>query len=200
MYRKNLSFEYWNKLGKVLSRIDRAPFKLECCNYILEQVKKLEKPKTLTPDYQFKLELAADCFLAEIIGVMDSLLQEINDRMKLGLAREKVNETEIDKALKDKKNLNKKQRRNILQDIWGVKNKNWLWLLKQYRNMAVHRSPLNFLTIYSLNMAEGIRFERIMLQPIKGDPNPREREVIKYFSESLKKMRKMTESIEKNLS
>lgn len=200
MCKESLSFECLNKLGKVLSRIDRAPFKLECCDYILEQVKKLEKPKTLTPDYQFKVELAADCFLAEIIGVMDSLVQEINERMNLGLSREKVNGTEIDKALKDKKNLNKKRRKKILQDIWDIKNKNWLWLLKQYRNMAVHRSPLNFLPIYTLNMAKGIRFERIMLQPVKGDPDPRDREVIEYFSDSLKKMRKMAKSIEKNLS
>ena len=200
MCEKNSSSKNWIKLGKILSRIDRVPFKLECSNYILRQVRKLEKPKTLTPDYRFKVELATDCFLAEIIGVMDSLLQEINDKMDLGVPREKVNEITVNKALRDITKLNKKQRKNILRDIWDIKNRNWLWLLKQYRNMAVHRSPLSFSTIFSQNMAEGIRFERIMLQPVEGDPDPREHEVISYLSNSLKKMRKMAKSIEENLS
>lgn len=196
---KKESFEYWDKLGKVLNSKDRAPFKLECCHYILEQVKKLEKPKTLSPDYWFKVELAADCFVSEIIGVMDSLLQEINDRMSLGLSREEVNENKIDKELKDKKNLNNKHRADLLQDIWHIKRKNWLWRLKQYRNMAVHRSPLHFLPVYDLSY-KGIRFKEIRLQPVKGDPDPKEREVFQYFSDSLKRMRKMVESIEENLN
>lgn len=200
MCKKNASSKDRITLGKILSRIDRGAFKLECSNYILEQVRKLEKPKALTPDYRFMVELATDCFLAEIIGVMDSLLQEINDKMDLGVPREKVNEITVNKALRDRKKLNKKQRKNILQDIWDIKNRNWLWLLKQYRNMAVHRSPLSFLPTYSLNKAEGIRFKSIMLQPVKGAPDPREQEVIRYLSNSLKKMRKMAKSIEENLS
>ena len=173
--------------------------KLECSKYILDRIKKLRKLNPQTSEYRFKMEPGVDCFLAEIISVKDSLLQEINDRLVLGLPPDKVNNSSVNKALKDVKKFSKKQRADLLQDILDMEQKNWLWRLNQYRNMSIHRSPLNFMPISTLSKVEGIKFKEIRLQPITGDPVPLEREVIHYSSESLRHMEELIKSIEEKL-
>jgi len=196
---ENLSPKQRIRLWNIISRKDRALFKLECCRHILDLTQKWKRAKTQTAAYRFKVELAVDCLLAEIISAKDSLLQEINDRLSLGLPPKAVNNNSIDKALKEVKKIDRTQRAEFLQDIWDMRHKNWLWRLNEYRNMAVHRSPLNFTPAFTFGEANGLRFQGILLRPVADDPDPREREVFKFLSNSLKQMSEMVEAIEKKL-
>ena len=200
MCSKDLPYEYRNKLWDILSKKDRTSFKLEGCQYILNKLNALERPKMLTSEYKFKVELAVDCFLAEIISAMDSLLQEINNRLNLGLSQREVNRKNIIKKLKHIYNYDNKKIADLLQDIYDIKYKNWLWRLKEYRNIAIHRSPLKFINTFTLNKTKGIEFKEIILKPLCGDPDPKEREVLKYLSNSLINMRRLVKAIKNKLT
>jgi hypothetical protein len=123
---------------------DRVNFKLNAASIHLDNLRRLEansQAKSLaSSDVRVQAEMEIDEFLYHLIGVKDALLQEINCRLHLSLARKEVMIEAINKELNQKREVAK----DITTEICNIlsNEKDPLWLANELHNYSKHRAML----------------------------------------------------------
>jgi hypothetical protein len=177
-----LSFD-GDSLSKFLS--DRVRFKLYACQRRLKNLKNIESKygNLASADVRLSAEIEVDCLLSQMIGTVDSLLIEINDKLELGISIDKVEMVTVLSGL-----LAKTNKIELLEDLDNASQYgNWYWLVKQLRNYSFHSSlilmPANSTRLYLPRM------------PTSSVNDSTSIELIPYLEQSLNKLKKLIENI-----
>ena len=172
-----------DSLSKFLS--DRVRFKLYACQRHLKNLKNIESKyeNLASADVRLGAEIEIDCLLSQMIGTVDSLLIEINDKLELGISIDKVEIVAVLSGL-----LAKTKKIELLEDLDNASQYgNWYWLVQQLRNYSFHSSliliPANSTRLYLPRM------------PTSSVNDSTSIELIPYLEQSLNKLKKLIENI-----
>jgi hypothetical protein len=172
-----------DSLSKFLS--DRVRFKLYACQLRLKNLKNIESKygNLASADVRLSAEIEIDCLLSQMIGTVDSLLIEINDKLELGISIDKVQMVTVLSGL-----LAKTKKIELLEDLDNASQYgNWYWLVQQLRNYSFHSSlilmPANSTRLY---------LPRMPTSSVNGSTSI---ELIPYLEQSLNKLKKLIENI-----
>ncbi len=175
---------------------DRVEFKLYAAEQHLNRLKEIENAYGDIAKYnaRIEVEMEVDCFLSQLVGTVDSLLLQINDRLDLAIPTDVVNFVNVQSALSAKtKNI------DLLSPLDMAKQHgNWYYMLSELRNQLVHGTflkkaipvhdfppkPLQVRFLNFLPEFEGKPFDDIM-----------DMEVIQYLEKSLQQVRELIFSI-----
>ena len=172
-----------DSLSKFLS--DRVRFKLYACQRHLKNLKNIESKyeNLASADVRLGAEIEIDCLLSQMIGTVDSLLIEINDKLELGISIDKVEIVAVLSGL-----LAKTKKIELLEDLDNASQYgNWYWLVQQLRNYSFHSSliliPANSTRLYLPRM------------PTSSVNDSTSIELIPYLEQSLNNLKKLIENI-----
>jgi len=172
-----------DSLSKFLS--DRVRFKLYACQRHLKNLKNIESKygNLASANVRLGAEIEIDCLLSQMIGTVDSLLIEINDKLELGISIDKVEIVAVLSGL-----LAKTKKIELLEDLDNASQYgNWYWLVQQLRNYSFHSSliliPANSTRLYLPSM------------PTSSVNDSTSIELIPYLEQSLNKLKKLIENI-----
>jgi hypothetical protein len=172
-----------DSLSKFLS--DRVRFKLYSCQRRLKNLKNIESKygNLASADVRLSAEIEVDCLLSQMIGTVDSLLIEINDKLELGISIDKVEMVTVLSGL-----LAKTKKIELLEDLDNASQYgNWYWLVKQLRNYSFH----SFLILMPANSTR-LYLPRMPTSSVNDSTSI---ELIPYLEQSLNKLKKLIENI-----
>jgi hypothetical protein len=177
---------------------DRAEFKLYAAEQHLNRLKEIENAYGDIAKYnaRIEVEMEVDCFLSQLVGAVESLLFQINDRLDLGIPTDRVNFANVQSALSAKT-----KKIDLLSPLDRARQHgNWYYMLSELRNQLAHKTflkkvimPIDDLPpskprqVRFLNVLggfEGNLFDHVM-----------DMEVIEYLEKSLQQVRELIFSI-----
>src|ERR687887_982142 len=157
---------------------DRISFKLHACRQHLRNLKDIElKYNDLTSNnVRMIAEMEIDSFLYQMIGTVDSLLFNINDKFGLMIPSDRIEVDKIQSALSaETKSI------DLLNDLDKANQYgNWYWTIKQLRNCSLENS---LISQEAFGVLANYTKTNIKLIP--------------YFEQSLDHLEKLIESIRK---
>jgi hypothetical protein len=172
---------------------DRVEFKLYAAEQHLNRLKEIENAYGDIAKYnaRIEVEMEVDCFLSQLVGAVDSLLYQINERFDLGVPAEHVNFANIQSALSSKTKLI-----DLLSPLDRARQQgNWYHILSELQNHLVHGTFLKkVISVHDLppkprqirllntlrEFGEGNTFDHVM-----------DMEVIQYLEKSLHQVREL---------
>src|SRR3712207_5141994 len=119
---------------------DRVEFKLYAAEQHLNRLIEIENAYGDIAKYnaRIEVEMEVDCFLSQLIGAVDSLLFQINDRLDLGISPNHVNFANVQSALSAKT-----KKIDLLSPLDKARQHgNWYYMLSELRNQLVHKTFL----------------------------------------------------------
>ena len=175
------------KLSKFL--LDRVRFKLFACQQHLRNLKNIESKNgdLASVDARLGAEIEIDCFLSQMIGSVDSLLVELNDKLELGIPNDNVEMSAVKSGI-----LAKTKKIELLEDLDNAsRDNNWYWFIRQLRNYSHSR----YLILTSTNF----RGAYLPDNPTSrvNNPDRMNLELIPYLEKSLTQLKKLIENIRK---
>jgi hypothetical protein len=176
---------------------DRVEFKLYAAEQHLNRLKEIENVYGDIAKYnaRIEVEMEVDCFLSQLVGAVDSLLFQINDRLDLGIPTERVNFANVQSALSAKT-----KKIDLLSPLDRARQRgNWYYMLSELRNQLVYRTCLKkVITIHDFPpKRRQVRFLNV-LREFEGNPSDdiiMDMEVIQYLEKSLQQVRELIFSI-----
>lgn len=178
-----------SKIGSDLLS-DMVEFKIFAAKKHLSNLQeiRLERQHTQGIDPVIQREMEIDCFLAQILGTLDSLLMVINTRLDLGIASERVDLATIQSALNARtKNI------SLLTDMHQASEYNeWLWVLKEFRNLTMQRPSKD--VMYFL-FGDARPTKGYQNDTIRSSDDFVNKNLIRYFQQSLKQVLELVNSI-----
>jgi hypothetical protein len=178
---------------------DRVEFKLYAAEQHLNRLIEIENAYGDIAKYnaRIEVEMEVDCFLSQLIGAVDSLLFQINDRLDLGISPDHVNFANVQSALSAKT-----KKIDLLSPLDRARQHgNWYYMLGEIRNQLVHKTFLRNVMIPIHDFQPKPRQVRFLnvLREFDGDKNPSEpvmdMEVTRYLEKSLQQVRELVFSI-----
>lgn len=176
---------------------DRVEFKLYSAEQHLNRLKEIENAYGDIAKYnaRIEVEMEVDCFISQLIGAVESLLFQINDRLDLGIPPEHVNFANIQSALSSKT-----KKIDLLSPLDRARQQgNWYYMLGELRYHLVHRTFLNkVLSVHDLPpKRRQIRFLNILREFAEGNSFDQvmDMEVIQFLEKSLHQVRELIFSI-----
>jgi hypothetical protein len=178
---------------------DRITFKLYAAQQHLNKLKVIDsKYGNIVGKERICVEMEIDCFLAQIIGAMDSLFFKINEKFELGIP---FNNVKLDSVYDKLKSINKE---DLLDDfkIMTCQKESWFWLLNELRNHSIHRAMLNKRVSVQLfddantgASTSGKPEVYFLVNPRDEKRAPMDKPIIPYLEESLQNMKNMIDNI-----
>lgn len=178
---------------------DRVDFKLYAAEQHLNTLKEIEKEYgNISKDKtRIEVEMEVDCFLLQLVGAVDSLLSQVNDRLDLGIPRDRVNFVNVQSAL-----IAKTKKIALLSALDIARQQgNWYYILNELSNLSVHRSFLKkVVSLYDFTSPkpEKVRFLNVQRE-LQESNNPSDHvmdvEVIPYLEKGLQQVRELIFSI-----
>lgn len=176
---------------------DRVEFKLYAAEQHLNRLKEIENVYGDIAKYnaRIEVEMEVDCFLSQLVGAVDSLLFQINDRLDLGIPTERVNFANVQSALSAKT-----KKIDLLSPLDRARQHgNWYYMLSELRNQLVYRAFLKkVIPIHDFPpKRRQVRFLNV-LGEFEGNPSDdiiMDMEVIQYLEKSLQQVRELIFSI-----
>ncbi len=175
---------------------DRVEFKLYVAEQHLNRLKEIENASgdIARDSVRIEVEMEVDCFLSQLVGAVDSLLFQINDRLDLGVSADRVNFANVQSALSAKT-----KKIDLLSKLDEARQYgNWYALLCELRNQSVHRTSLKKITsVRDFPPKPGeLRFLKVQRE-IGGNQFDQvmDIEVIPYFEKSLQQTRELISNI-----
>jgi hypothetical protein len=177
---------------------DRVEFKLYAAEQHLNRLKEIENAYGDIAKYnaRIEVEMEVDCFLSQLVGAVDSLLFQINDKLDLELPADRVNFTNVQSALSAKtKNI------DLLNPLDRARQYgNWYYMLSELRNQLVHKTFLKkAISVYDAPPSSKPRQVRLLNLPQVFEGNSFDRimemEVIQYLEKNLNQVRDLIFSI-----
>jgi hypothetical protein len=167
---------------------DRVEFKLYAAEQHLNRLKEIENAygDVARDDARLEVEMEIDCFLSQVVGAVDSLLFQINDRLELGLSADRVNFANVQSALSAKT-----KKIDLLSDLDTARQQgNWYYLLSELRNRSFHDTFLKKMA----SRPGDIRLLKIQRQEEPFD-RVMDMGVIPYLEKSLQQVRDLVSVI-----
>lgn len=176
---------------------DRVEFKLYAAEQHLNRLKEIENAfgDIARDNARIEVEMEVDCFLSQLVGAVDSLLFQINDRLDLGIPTERVNFANVQSALSAKT-----KKIDLLSPLDRARQRgNWYYMLSELRNQLVYRTFLKkVIPIHDFPpKRRQVRFLNV-LREFEGNPSDdiiMDMEVIQYLEKSLQQVRELIFSI-----
>lgn len=176
---------------------DRVEFKLYAAEQHLNRLKEIENAygDIAKDNARIEVEMEADCFLSQLVGAVDSLLFQINDKLDLGIPTDRVNFANVQSALSAKT-----KKIDLLSPLDRARQQgNWYYMLSELRNQLVHRTFLkNVISVQDLPpKPRQVRFLNIQRE-FEGNnsfDHVMDMEVIQYLEKSLQQVRELIFSI-----
>jgi hypothetical protein len=175
---------------------DRVEFKLYAAEQHLNRLKEIENAygDIAKDKARIEVEMEVDCFLSQLVGAVDSLLFQINDRLDLGIPTDRVNFANVQSALSAKT-----KKIDLLSPLDGARQHgNWYYMLSELRNQLVYRTFLKKVIPEhaSPQKPRQVRFLNV-LREFEGNPfyHIMDMEIIQYLEKSLQQVRELIFSI-----
>ena len=175
---------------------DRVEFKLYAAEQHLNRLKEIENAygDIAKDNARIEVEMEADCFLSQLVGAVDSLLFQINDRLDLGLPTDRVNFSDVQSALSAKT-----KKIDLLSPLDRARQHgNWYYMLSELRNQLVYRTFLKkAIPEHAFpQKPRQVRFLNV-LREFEGNPfgHIMDMEIIQYLEKSLHQVRELIFSI-----
>jgi hypothetical protein len=175
---------------------DRVEFKLYAAEQHLNRLKEIENVYGDIAKYnaRIEVEMEVDCFLSQLVGAVDSLLFQINDRLDLGIPTDRVNFANVQSALSAKT-----KKIDLLSPLDRARQHgNWYYMLSELRNQLVYRTFLKKVIPEHAfpQKARQVRFLNV-LREFEGNPfyHIMDMEIIQYLEKSLQQVRELIFSI-----
>lgn len=175
---------------------DRVEFKLYAAEQHLNRLKEIENAygDIAKDNARIEVEMEVDCFLSQLVGAVDSLLFQINDRLDLGIPTDRVNFVNVQSALSAKT-----KKIDLLSPLDRARQQgNWYYMLSELRNQLVHRTFLKkVIPVHDFPPKPlQVRFLNV-LPEFEGNPSDHimDMEVIPYLEKSLQQVRELIFSI-----
>ena len=177
--------------GPFMQFHERVLFRLDAARYFLNGLSELEQEAGSLVGAGIKridVEFNLDAFLYEVVGTIDSLLQEINVAFGLGLALQDVTMPTIIPELPSSSQV-KKKLGEINGDTGG-----WFWKLREYRNHSSHRKIIGF-SIFP----GGEEHHKVHLHedPLDTNKGAADEEILQYCENSIERMEDLINEIYK---
>jgi hypothetical protein len=176
---------------------DRVEFKLYAAEQHLNRLKEIENAygDIAKDNARIEVEMEVDCFLSQLVGAVDSLLFQINDRLDLGIPTDRVNFANVQSALSAKT-----KKIDLLSPLDRARQHgNWYYMLRELRNQLVHTTFLKKVIPPGPDFPPKPRQVRFLnvLREFEGNPSDHvmDMEVIKYLEKSLQQVRELIFSI-----
>lgn len=177
---------------------DRVEFKLYAAEQHLNRLKEIENVYGDIAKYnaRIEVEMEVDCFLSQLVGAVDSLLFQINDRLDLGIPTDRVNFANVQSALSAKT-----KKIDLLSPLDRARQRgNWYYMLSELRNQLVYRTFLKkVIPIHDLPPKRlQVRFLNVLREFEGNNPSDdiiMDMEVIQYLEKSLQQVRELIFSI-----
>jgi hypothetical protein len=176
---------------------DRVEFKLYAAEQHLNRLKEIENAygDIAKDNARIEVEMEVDCFLSQLVGAVDSLLFQINERLDLELPIDRVNFPDVQSALSAKT-----KKIDLLSPLDRARQQgNWYYMLSELRNQLVHRTFLKkVISVHDLPpKPRQVRFLNIQREFEGGNPFDRvmDMEVIQYLEKNLQQVRELIFSI-----
>jgi hypothetical protein len=175
---------------------DRVEFKLYAAEQHLNRLKEIENAygDIAKDNARIEVEMEADCFLSQLVGAVDSLLFQINDRLDLGIPTDRVNFFDVQSALSAKT-----KKIDLLSPLDRARQHgNWYYMLSELRNQLVYRTFLKkAIPVHAFpQKPRQVRFLNV-LREFEGNPfgHIMDMEIIQYLEKSLHQVRELIFSI-----
>jgi hypothetical protein len=178
---------------------DRVEFKLYTAEQHLNRLIEIENAYGDIAKYnaRIEVEMEVDCFLSQLIGAVDSLLFQINDRLDLGISPNHVNFSNVQSALSAKT-----KKIDLLSPLDKARQHgNWYYMLSEVRNQLVHKTFLrNVIPIQDFqSKPRQVRFLNVLREFDSSNNNPLEpvmdMEITRYLEKGLQQVRELIFSI-----
>jgi hypothetical protein len=176
---------------------DRVEFKLYAAEQHLNRLKEIENAygDIAKDNARIEVEMEVDCFLSQLVGAVDSLLFQINERLDLELPTDRVNFADVQSALSAKT-----KKIDLLSPLDRARQQgNWYYMLSELRSQLVHRTFLKkVISVHDLpTKPRQVRFLNIQREFEGGNPFDRvmDMEVIQYLEKNLQQVRELIFSI-----
>ena len=177
---------------------DRVEFKLYAAEQHLNRLKEIENAygDIAKDNARIEVEMELDCFLSQLVGAVDSLLFQINDRLDLGIPADRVNFADVQSALSAKT-----KKIDLLSPLHvATQRGNWYYMLSELRNQLVRRSFLGkVISVHDLPPPKPpqARFLNVPGESEEGNPFDRimDMQVIQYLEKSLQQVRDLIFSV-----
>jgi hypothetical protein len=175
---------------------DRVGFKLYAAEQHLNRLKEIENAygDIAKDNARIEVEMEVDCFLSQLVGAVDSLLSQINDRLDLGIPTDRVNFANVQSALSAKT-----KKIDLLSELDRARQQgNWYYMLSELRNQSVHRTFLKrAISVHDFPPKPGqVRFLNVQR---RFEDNPFDHvidmDVIPFLEKSLQQVRELIFSI-----
>jgi hypothetical protein len=175
---------------------NRVEFKLYAAEQHLNRLKEIENAygDIAKDNVRIEVEMEVDCFFSQLVGAVDSLLLQLNDKLELGIPTDRVNFANVQSALSAKT-----KKIDLLSELDAARQpRNWYYLLSELRNQSVRRTFIKKITdihTFSSKPSE-LRFMKVQ-RKIEGNPFDHviDMEVIPYLEKSLRQVREIISSI-----
>ena len=176
---------------------DRVEFKLYAAEQHLNRLKEIENAygDIAKDNARIEVEMEVDCFLSQLVGAVDSLLFQINERLDLGIPTDRVSFADVQSALSAKT-----KKIDLLSPLDRARQQgNWYYMLSELRSQLVHRTFLKkVISVHDLPpKPRQVRFLNIQREFEGGNPFDRvmDMEVIQYLEKNLQQVRELIFSI-----
>jgi hypothetical protein len=182
---------------------DRVEFKLYAAEQHLNRLKDIENAygDIAKDNARIEVEMEVDCFLSQLVGAVDSLLFQINDRLDLGIPTDRVNFANVQSALSAKT-----KKIDLLSPLDRARQYgNWYYMLSELRNQLVYKTFLKKVIIPAQDSPQPPKPRQVRFLNVFGEfvgnksNNPFENimdmEVIQYLEKSLQQIRELVFSI-----
>src|SRR5215831_13709055 len=173
-----------DRLSKFL--LDRVRFKLYACQQHLRNLKNIESESggLASTDARLGAEIEIDCFLSLMIGSVDSLLVELNDKLELGIPNDKVEMNAVKSGI-----LAKTKKIELLEDLDNASRyNNWYWFILQLRNYSFSRY-----LILASTYSKGAYLPSNPTSLVN-NPNRMNMELIPYLEQAINQLKKLIEN------
>jgi hypothetical protein len=170
---------------------DRVEFKLYAAEQHLDRLKEIENAygDIAKNNARIEVEVEVDCFLSQLVGAVDSLLFQINDKLDLGIPVDRVNFADVQSALSAKT-----KKIDLLSPLDRARQQgNWYYMLSELRNELVHRTFLKkVIPAHDLpSKPRQVRFVNVQRGSEEGNPfdHVTDMEVIQFLEKSRQQVR-----------
>ena len=170
---------------------DRVEFKLYAAEQHLNRLKEIENAfgDIAKDNARIEVEMEVDCLLSQLVGAVDSLLFQINEKLDLGIPTDRVNFVDVQSALSAKT-----KKIDLLSPLDRARQQgNWYDMLSELRSQLVHGTFLKkVISAHDLPpKPRQVRFLNIRRESEGGNPFDRvmDMEVIQYLEKSLQQVR-----------
>ena len=176
---------------------DRVEFKLYAAEQHLNRLKEIENVygHIAKDNARIEVEMEVDCFLSQLIGAVDSLLYQINDKLDLAIPIDQVNFANVQSALSAKT-----KKIDLLSPLDTARQHgNWYYMLNELKNQLVNRTFLKKIIHVQDLTPKPLQVRFLNTEREAGEVNlfdhVMDMEVIQYLERSLQQVREIIFSI-----